>query len=138
MTAFTSQGCVIKRGDGAGSEVFTTIGEVKGFDGPSGSLTIIDVTALGDSHKRKLPGTIDEGQITMTVNLDTQNAMQAALITDRQAGTLRNFKIEFDDAGSLTAAFAAYVVSITPSASVDNAVEASITLEISGAVTWTP
>lgn len=136
MTAFNAQGCVLKRGDGGGVEVFTSIGEVRSFDGPNGSVTILDATSLGDTYKQKLAGTVDEGQITFTMWLDPADTAQTGLRTDRAAGTLRNFQLLLDDTDTTQLAFAAYVVDFSISGSVDGVVEASCTLDISGAVTW--
>lgn len=137
MTTLNSQGVTIARGDGASPEVFTALGEVKSIQGPGGSASVIDTTNLSSTAKEKAMGLQDEGQITLELNLDTDDTMQTGLRTDRTNQTLRNFKITLTDSSpATTLTFAAYVTNFSIAAAVDDVVTASVTLEISGAVTW--
>jgi len=124
--------------------VFVPIGQVKSFTGPSGAAGIIDITNLASTAKEKLVALRDEGQVSMDVFLDLANAtaMHIALKDDRAARELRKFDIKLTDesttAGSQPSAlnFSAYVTNYSIAGSVDNAVTASITLEITSAITW--
>lgn len=132
--ALEAQGMVIKHGDGASPEVFTTIPEVKSFSGPSGSASVIDVSDLSSTAKEKRMGLKDEGQVSLTIQYIPQNAVHAAMRADRSNRTLRNFQIDFTDSPTTTWQFSAYVLSFATSGSVDGTVEANVTLEISGDV----
>lgn len=136
MAQLDTQGVVIKRGDGASPEVFTTIGEVNSIQGPGGSATTIDVTNLSSTAKNKKMGLIDEGQVTLEMKLDTADTAQTGLRTDRSNKTLRNFQIVLTDSPATTISFAAYVMSFALATAVDDVVTASVTLEIDGLVTW--
>ena len=133
-SAMVTEGITIQRGDGASPEVFTTIGELTDFDGPSGQAAVIDATHFQSTGKEKVIGLPDEGQFTVSGNYVQANAAQAGLITDRNARTLRNFKITFTDSPATVWTFAAYVLNFSVSGAVDDKIPFSVTLEISGLV----
>jgi len=111
------------------------VGEVNTWDGPGGSATMYETTHLGSTAKEKMVGLPDEGQITLGLNwdLDADSGQQAAM-TARNGRTEKNFRLTFSD--SSTATFAGYVLGMSSSGSVDDKVSGSITIEITGAVTW--
>ena len=111
------------------------IGQVNTWDGPGGSANMYETTHLGSTAKEKQIGLPDEGQMTLSMNWaqDTDTGQQAAK-TARVARTLHNFRITFSD--SSTATFAGYVLGLTSSGGVDDKVAGSITIEITGVVTW--
>ena len=115
--------------------MFTLIGEVISFDGPGGQAAVIDVTDLSSTAREKRMGLRDEGQFTFEMNALPTDAQQTALRADRAASTLRNFQLLMTDAGPTTLAFSAFVLGFTISGGVDAVYRASVTLEISGAVT---
>lgn len=133
--ALEAQGLIFKRGDGAATELFTAIPEIKSFSGPGGSASVIDVSDLNSTGKEKRMGLKDEGQIQLTINYLPKNAQHAGLRSDRGARTLRNFKMEFTDNPKTIWSFAAYVTGFSVTGSVDGVVEAQVTLEISGSIT---
>lgn len=134
--AIDAQGIVISRGSGSGSpETFTAIPEVKSFNGPGGSASVIDVTDLASTAKEKRMGLQDEGQLSLTLNYIPDNAVHMGLRSDRANQTLRNFRIVFTDTGDTQWDFAGFVTGFTVSGGVDNVVEANVTIEISGAIT---
>lgn len=136
MPSLETQGVVIARGDGGGPEVFNAIGEVVSFQGPGGSASVIDVTHLGSAAKEKRMGLMDEGQFTFEMNLDTADTQHDGLRADRAARTLRNFQVTLTDSPATVISFSAYVLSFSIQGAVDDKIAASVTLEISGAVTW--
>ena len=134
--ALETQGVLFKRGDGGTPEVFTSVGEIKSFQGPGGSAAVIDITTLESTAKEKRMGLADEGQFTFEINLDPTNAQHLGLKSDRAARTLRNFTLTLTDSPATVLSFAAYVLELSLSGGVDDVIGASVTLEISGAVTW--
>jgi hypothetical protein len=111
------------------------IGEIDTWDGPGGSASMYETTHLGSSAKEKMIGLPDEGQLSLSMNweLDTDVGQQAAA-TARLARTLKNFRLTFSDAS--TATFGGYVLGLSSSGGVDGKAAGSITIEITGAVTW--
>lgn len=139
--AKAAKGTLIQRGDGGGTEVFTTIGEVTNFSGPGEAIDTIDVTSFDSTGKEFISsGLPDNGEVTFDVNFVGSNAQQQGLRTDLRAGTLRNFKVVLNDHASVktTFAFAAVVQSLVgPTAGVADAYKMSITLKVSGLATIT-
>ena len=123
---------------------FEEIGEVVSFSGPSGAVPVIDMTHLGSSYKEKRVGTPDEGQVTFEVIrlYPVATSMQPRLIADRQSRTKRYFDVKLNDTAANSSSqptafnFEGYVASYVPSAAVDAALRAAVTLEITGDVSW--
>lgn len=134
--ALEAQGMLIKIGNGASPEVFTTISEIKTFSGPTGSAAVIDVTDLSSTAKEKRMGLADEGQLSFTINYIPDNTQHTLLRTRRASRVETNFKMVFtDDSPSTTWSFSAFVTGFAVSGAVDNVVEANVTLEITGSIT---
>jgi len=136
--AFSAQGTVVKRGNGATVEVFTAIPEIKTIGGPTGASDLLEATNLDSTAKEYVLGLADSGEIRLGMNWDPTNAVHVNLYTDWQNRTKRNFQIIFSDTGAALMAFAAFVQNYEISGGVNAIVEASITLKITGAVTLTP
>lgn len=134
--AIATQGTLIQRGDGAENEAFATIAEIVSFTGPGGQATVIDVTSLDSEAKEKRIGLPDEGQFTFECMLVPGDTAQDGLRDDRDDQTERNFKIILPDTAVTTLSFAAFVLAFSITGGVDDVVKASVTLEITGAVTW--
>lgn len=139
---FTAQGTLLYWGDTTAYSTASTnsVGEVKSFSGPSGSANIIDDSHLGSTSKEKRMGLPDEGQITLEVLLNTTDPAQIKLRTDRAARTKKSFIIKLSDstvAGSETRVKGkGYCTGFAISGAVDDAVKASVTIEITGGVSW--
>jgi hypothetical protein len=114
---------------------YLEVGEITDFDGPSGSASVIDTTNLQSTAKEKLMGLPDEGQFSLTINRQPDDAGQLAVSAARKARTEKNFKLTLSDGSVLS--FAGYVLGDTWSGGVDGKVSGSITIEISGAVSLT-
>ena len=113
------------------------VGEVRSFNGPTGSANVIDITHLGSTAKEKLIGLRDEGQLSMDVNLNTSDAAQTALRADRASRALRKAAIKLTDASTSTLVFDAYCSGFSITGQVDQQIMANVVLEIAAAVTWT-
>lgn len=136
--AIETQGMQILIGDGASSENFSEISEVKTFTGPGGSASVIDVTSLQSTAKEKRMGLADEGQLQFTINYVPADATHIALRAARAARTETNFRMIFTDSGGMRWDFSAFVTGFAVSGGVDAVVEAQVTLEITGSITETP
>lgn len=115
------------------SDTFDTFSEMKDWDGPSGSASVIDVSHLGSTGKEKRMGLPDEGQYKVSFNRIPGDTGQESARTARSNRTLRNFKITYSD--GTVGSFTAYVLGFTGKGGVDQVVDGSMTLEISGAYT---
>ena len=130
--AIETQGTIISIGSGD-PIVYSEISEVKSFTGPGGSAAVIDVTHLRSTAKEKRMGLADEGQLSMTINYVPTDASHIALRAARASRTKTPFKLVFTDLTEWT--FDAFVLQFSTSGGVDNVVEGSVTLEITGAIT---
>lgn len=138
----TSKGVKLQRGNGAGTEIFATIGEVFNISGPNESVEEIEVTSFDSTAKEYLPGLRDGGEVQFDFRLVGEDAMQVGLRSDFAAGVVRNFKLELNDAtATLTTpsvyAFAAVVKALGTTFGTNAPVNCSCTLKVSGAVTFT-
>jgi predicted secreted protein len=132
----------LQRGDGGGTEVFTTIGEVTNVSGPPETAPQVDVTSFDSTAREFRAGLVDGGEVSFDMNLVGSNAQQQGLRTDLRAGTVRNFKLILPDAAleanCTTIAFAAVVTNLSGvDAAVDGVIKQSCTLKVSGLPTWT-
>ncbi len=130
-------GVVLKRGDAASSEQFTAIAELFNLSGPSLGLDTVETThtASTGAYREYIAGLLEAGEVSAEVNFLPADATQteaAGILLDLKNRTLRNWQIIWTDAGPTTWAFAAFVTSFEPSASIEDRMTASITLKLSG------
>lgn len=142
-SAITSIGLVVSIGQGdaatvvPASDTFDPIEEVTDMSGPGGEANVIDASSFDSTRVEKLMGLADEGQLTLSVNYIPQATGQASAFAARAAQQLRNIRITMTDAGAEQFDFTGYVIGFSHSASVNDKVNAEITIEITGAVTKT-
>jgi predicted secreted protein len=136
--AVFGQGTLVKRGDGAGSEVFTTIAEVGTITGPSQRSEFIDVTSQDSvsGYREFVSGLIDPGEITFTANYIPANATHKNVLADFKNKTKHNWKIIFPTSPSTEWAFACTPTAAELTAPVDGQLQLNVTLKVSGAVTY--
>jgi predicted secreted protein len=133
-----SQGCLFYWSSSTSPTTNNPIGEVKTFNGPSGSANVIDITHLGSTAKEKLIGLRDEGQITFECNLLTSAVSgQQMMRADRGTRSQRAWSIILTDASTTRMNGLGYCTGFAISGGVDDVVKASITIEIDGPVSWT-
>ena len=130
-------GTLLKIGDGAASESFTTIAEVSNIGGPGLGLDPIDITNHSSTGgwKEFVGGLLDGGEVSLDINYDPTHATHDAstgLIKDMTDRTVRNFQLVFPDTSSTTWTFAALVTAFETSEPVDDKLAASVTLKVSG------
>lgn len=141
--AKAAKGTLIKRGDGAGPEVFTAIGGITSISLPGIEVPTIDATDHDSTLAKFLAGLPDGGSVNVEALYDAADDEQTGLRADALAGTLRNFKIIVPDAtveaNRSTFSFSAYVTNWTPNAGgVADALKLSFVLRVSGTSTFTP
>lgn len=135
-------GTLLKRGDGGGPEVFTTIAEVTGITGPSLTTETIDVTSheSAGGFREFIAGLKDGGEVTFEINYIPDSASHdntAGLLKDYTDKTLRNFEIIWPDVSLTKWSFKALITSFTPEAPAtgNDKLSASVTMKVSGAPT---
>lgn len=140
--AKSTKGVAFKIGDGATpTEVFTTIPEVTSFTAPGVTAAEIDATSLDSTAMERIAGLQDGDSASFDMNYVYDSAAQQQLTTDCAAGTVRNFRIELNDAATPTRiAFAAIITAVPgPSGGVNEVQKVSgVTLRVTGPITITP
>jgi hypothetical protein len=111
---------------------YTQVGEVADFDGPGGSASVIDATHLGSTAREKIMGIPDEGQFTFSLNRVFSDTGQAAVLAARAARAKKSFRVTYMDDTVQT--FDGYVLQFSTSGGVDDKLNGSVTIEITGAV----
>lgn len=134
MVAQKGASLLLKVGDGASPEAFTTIGGLR-----STSITLndeaVDVTNKDDSGNRTLLA--DAGIHSMSISgsgVFMDSASETTLRGKMNATTFSNFQIIIPDFGTYTGAF--MVASLEYAGEYNGEVTYSVTLESSGAITF--
>lgn len=135
--AVEAQGTIIYWSTSTAQSTVQAVNGITTFNGPSGSAAVIDITTLNSTAKEKLMGLPDEGQISFDMVYLPSDAGQTALRTDRASRTKRNVSIKFTDTSSSLVHADAYCTGFSITGAVDDKVTASVTLEITGPLTWT-
>lgn len=136
MSVVESQGATLSIDELTGSAAPVVIGNIVSISGlRGGQATVIDVSNLASTRREKRMGLPDEGQITVELQYDPDNAGQTDLETARDSRTAMTFVITLNDGSpSTTFTFTGYVLTFSTDLGVDQVVTASVTIEITGAV----
>ncbi|WP_447979084.1 phage tail tube protein [Candidatus Nitrospira bockiana] len=137
--AIAAYGTLLKRGDGGSPESFTTVGEVKSISGPSTEVDSIDVTthssAAAGAYREFIPSLIDPGTVEFDLNYVPSDVTIHGMRNDMVNRTKRNFQVVLPG-GIQTISFAGYVMSFPLEFPTDDVAQASVTIKITGAVTF--
>jgi hypothetical protein len=134
-----SNGSLLQIGDGGGSEIFTTVPEVKKLAGPGAKFDLLDVSSHDTPtlFREYIPGFSDGDSIRFTINWRPSNTVHKGIRIDAYAATLRNFKIVFPDTPFNTVKSSTYIQDFSPTADVGTEMTAAGMLKITGAPVWT-
>jgi len=136
MSSAFLNGVTIKRGDGAGTEVFTAISEVLSMSGLGKTNPLVEVTSFDSTGREYIAGLADGTEITLECNYLPADTQQQGLISDVDAGTIRNLQVVITDGTTpLTYSFAVTPLSWVINPSFDDKNTLTFTLKISGAIT---
>ena len=97
MALMESQGVVLYWSTTTALSTAIAVGSISGFNGPSGSAAIIDVTNLGSTAKEKMMGLPDEGNISFDMQLNTSDSGQTKMRECRAARTKGHFALKLTD-----------------------------------------
>ena len=134
--ALSSFGTIVNIDQAGGGLV--PIAQLRDIVGPGMSLGTEDVTpqeATG-AWRQFVPTLLDGGEVTFQLNFipteDTHDAV-GGLVKDMVDRTLRDFRIDFPEGTEW--AFSAYITNFVPTAPVEGALTADVTLRSSGPMT---
>ncbi len=117
------------------------IGSITDFNALGGAAAIIDVTNIASTAKEKLAGLYDEGQITMSVSMDSSAIGHAKLREVRAARSKITTLIHLNDSafgatGHTQIKAKGFVTSFPFSGSVDGKLARNVTIEVTGGAAW--
>ena len=126
-------GALLKRGDGGGTEVFSTVAEVVNIGDVSSTLGTADATHMEspDRFMEKIPTLFEQQPVSVELNYLPGDTSQNLLRADHLAATLRNFQITIPGSVKVVS-FSAYVTKAGPAFPHDNKMTQTIELTPSG------
>jgi predicted secreted protein len=139
--ALSAYGTKLKLGNGGTpTETFATVAEVKSINGASMTAEVIDVTthSTGSPWREKIPSLLNAGTLTFDINYvptDPTHDETTGLLGLFMNRTVRNWHLVFPDEDLTMFVFRGFVSNFEPSEPIDDVLSASITIEISGAIT---
>ncbi len=119
-----------------GGGTYTTLGEVFDFSGTSSSMDTVDVTDFShsDGHRRFIPGLIDPGEVSFTLNFDPALTVYGTLDTMYKARVPRKWRFAY--AGStVNTVVDAIVTGLGRAIPMDDKMALEVTLKITGLMT---
>lgn len=135
--AVSAFGTLLKIGDGASPEVFTTVAELRTISGPTLTAETIDVTTHNTPtpFRRYISGLLDGGEVTFDINFiptDATHGYSTGLLKDMTDRTRRNFQIIFPDTGTTTWLLPTVITGFEMSSDPADVLMASVTLKVAG------
>ena len=115
---------------------FAAVGNITAIRGTGAGAGVQDITNVEDTRKRKLMDLPDEGNVTLELNYDPDNATHIILRNARRNRTKLEFMIRLTDspyAMNTTLTFYGYVLAFALGVQTSDAVRANITLAVVGA-----
>lgn len=130
-------GTLLKAGNGATVETFTTIAEIKNIKGPAITLEMLDATHMESPNgfREWLPSFKDSGEVTFTCNFLASTSGHKAMTTDLYARTKRNFQLVFPNTAATRWSFSGYYVNFAASAGISEILTADVTIRVTAGVT---
>jgi len=128
-----TQGTVLKRGNSASPEVFTAIPSVVSIDGPTATNEEIDTTHLGSTARESIGSLPDYGSMNLEVMWDERDATHAAMRTDFQNRTVRNYQVIDTGSPQKTGNFSGWIKTLPQSYNANDVVRGSIEIRLTGA-----
>jgi predicted secreted protein len=121
----------------------TAVANVTGISGLDGDTETIDVTAhdSGGAYRQKIASFMDAGQVSLELNFDPNNvthrATSGGILYLKDQRTVETWKITFPGTPAHSVSFSAFVKNAGFDAPFDDKLSMSVTLEVTGAPTWT-
>ena len=109
------------------------IGEVTNISGLSSPTNKIPISSFADTVMKYRPGRRKAGNFTFDINMNPDDTTQAALETDRQAGTSRTVVLVAPTGTLKTITFTGLIMDMSIDAEDDNIYKQKVTIKITSA-----
>lgn len=116
---------------------FETVAQVASIQPPQPEREAVEVDDLDppDGVKKKLPGVIDVGEVTLTLNFDPEDTGHTALESDFYVGDTKNFRIKLPNGQGWT--FPAFIKGWKPQELAEgDVIQVEVTLTVTGKPTF--
>lgn len=134
---------LLKLGDGASPEVFTTIAEIRNLSGPSMQADVLDATVHNQATpwREFISGLLDAGELQLEINFlptdDTHTAAAAGgLLYNMRNRVQSNYQLVFPDSGNTTWTIPGIVTGFDMNSDPAEILSASVTIKVNGAPTF--
>lgn len=138
--SFNAQGSLLYIGTNAATPVFTLIGDVRNWTGPSGSRAVIDATHLNSDAKEKRVGLADEGQVSFELAFAPGDDGQLALLAAKRSPFPTPFRLVLNDTDVVEdrteGRWTGFVLGLPVTIGVDALSTLPVTVEITGRFWW--
>ena len=139
-SAWWVYGSLFKLGDGAGSEVFTTVAEITDISGPNFSRDSIEVTNLDSTTgwREQIPGWRDGDSVSLTANWLPTNVTQdgtTGMYSHFTDNVNHNYQIVLPTAVGLTISFTGHITGFPITLPIEEQAQVDFEIKISGVVT---
>jgi hypothetical protein len=133
MAKYAAFGTTLKIGGTAG----TAVANVTEIDGPELGAEEIDMTAhdSGSAFREILPSFLDAGEVSLKIQYDPAGATHKALLTNLTTRASASYALTFPTTPAASWVFTGYVMGFKPSAPMDGALTADVTIRVYGAPT---
>lgn len=123
--------------DISSSTSFTALAQIRDISGPSLAKGTAETTHRNSTGRwRTFVSTLrDGGEITFDLVFDPDDASHALMLTAFEENNGQNFRVTFPDATPATWTFLGEITAFEPSAPMEDALTASVTIKVSGAIT---
>jgi len=139
MGARFGKGAQLQYESTPGGGGYQTVAGARNITGPGGTVEQIDVTShdtIGNFRER-ISGLQDPGELSAEVNFDPNDATHVQLLSDKNAGTERKWRVRWNAGGSFFHMWAnAFVTEFTPDSPVDSQLNARLTVTLKSAITF--
>ena len=133
--AIIGEGTLLKMGDGATPEVFTTVAELVNVK-PAGLTRNRIPVGTHNNGPADILGALNKGPVTCMINWVPNDATHAQIEADIAANTKRNWRITYPPSGLPHDTFPARVESWdVPEIGIDTPMQATVSLAIDGNIT---
>lgn len=137
MAEFIGLGTKFQREDTTAG-IFVDIAQVASITPPQFEAEDVEIEDLGitDGYKKYIPGLLDAGEVSLTLNLDSTNTGHQDLMSDFNSRAIKNYKIVLPD--GLECAFSGYVKRYAPQEiSEGDPIQVEVTIKVVGKPTFT-
>lgn len=133
MAVLDAQGATFTFDNAGGTPV--AVGGIVSFSGFDGEATEIDITTLASTAKEFRQGLQDFGSFTIELRRDPSDAGQVEMLSAKALQATRECILTLPSGDIAT--FDAFVKSLSTEGGVDDVVNGTASLRVTGAVVWT-